>query len=348
MAFDPLNYIRSNDKVFDFVQAVSRNTESDRLEVWETFARTNRENVKRCGWSSTEFFGKGEGRAAVIIGASPALANQIDQLRELQNDSDFVLIGISAGIRYLLENGIKPEYTFISDSSEKMLKWFEGIEDTSGMTLCADITANPDAVALWESKGGNIKYHAVYSAIKSLDRKIRKWYRPVNGTGDLLNSLSSQYNSAVQFAFLVLCSQVLIFVGNELSFPSKDGNKDRYYVDRTDEKDHWIRRPHKDIYGNTVYTTFMFYQMKLVLEDFLGMISGAGWFFNATEAGIFGVTKNGRVPWIRQFTLPMALAQARHILRTGQPITERKLIEPANIITMPKAPFIQTQGVHNG
>lgn len=341
---NPLSYIRSNQTVHDFVQAISRNTEEDRLEVWEKHARFNRDNVKRCGWSSTEEFGKGEGKASVIIGAGPSLANHIDQLRKLQDDRDFVLIGISAGIRYLLSNGIKPRYCFISDSGPKMVQWFEGIEDTSGIILCADITANPDAVALWEEKGGTVKYHAVYSAIKSLDRKMRKWYRPVNGTGDFLNSLSSQYNSAVQFAFLVLCSNTLIFVGNEMSFPSDNADKDTYYVDRKDEKDHWIRRPHPDIYGNKVYTTFMFLQMKLVLEDFLGMISGAGFFFNATEAGIFGVTKNGPVPWIRQFRLPMALAQARHIIRTGHPITENRLIyEPTNIV-VPKAPF-QLQGV---
>ena len=348
MAFDPLNYIGSNETVHNFVHAISRNTEDDRLEIWDKHARFNRENVKRCGWSCTEEFEKGQGKAAVIIGASPALSKQLDQLRELQHDRDFVLIGISAGIRYLLQNGIKPEYTFIADSSDKMLKWFEGIDDTTGMTLCADITANPAAVKMLEDKGGTVKYHAVYSAIKSLDKKIAKWYRPLNGTGDFLPSLSSQYNSAVAFAFQVLCSQVLVFVGNELSFPSGDGNKDRYYVDRTDEKDHWIRRPHIDIYGNTVYTTFMFYQMKLVLEDYLGMISGAGFFLNATEAGIFGVTKDGPVPWIRQFTLPMALAQARHILRTGHPIANRRLIyEPDNdLIAVPSAaPFILTKGV---
>jgi hypothetical protein len=328
MSFDPLKYIESNPVVDTFVRAISNNTEIDRKEVWEAHARTNRVNVRRDGWSCVDFFEKGKGKAAIIIGASPALAKQLDQLRKLQKDKDIVLIGISAGIRYLLQQGIRPEYTFISDSSDKMLQWFEGIEDTSGMYLCADITANPKAVDLWREKGGMVKYHAVFSAIKSLDRKIEKWYRPLNGSGYFLPSLSSQYNSAVTFAFQVLNSEILIFVGNELSFPSADGKKDRYYVDRTDEKDFWIRKPHIDIYGNVVYTTFMFYQMKVVLEDYLGRISGAGHFFNATEAGIFGVTKNGPVPWIRQFTLKMAVKQARHILFFGTPLTDELIQQP--------------------
>lgn len=327
MAYNPLNYIGSNEIVTKFVMAVSANTETDRKEVWTKHARENRVNVKRCGWSCDDYFEKGKGKASIIIGASPYLKNQIEQLKELQKDKDFVLVGISAGIRYLIQNGIRPDYTFISDSGNKMIEWFEGIEDTTGMILCADITANLEAVKMWESKGGIVKYHAVYSAIKDLDRKIAKWYRPLNGVGEFLPSLSSQYNTATAWAFQVLCSPVLIFVGNELSFPSGDGYKDKYYVDRTDEKDHWIRKPTEDIHGNVVYTTFMFYQMKMVLEDYLGKVSGAGFFFNATEAGIFGVNRGESVPWIRQFTLKNAVKQAKHILFFGEPLKENVLIE---------------------
>lgn len=326
MAYNPLNYIGASEAVTSFVKAVSNNTEADRKEVWTNNARENRANVKRCGWSGKDYFEKGKGKAAIIIGASPALSKQLDQLRELQKDKDFVLVGISAGIRYLIQNGIRPDYTFISDSGEKMIQWFDGIEDTTGMILCADITANIKAVKMWEEKGGTVKYHAVFSAIKSLDRKIEKWYRPLNGVGEFLPSLSSQYNTAVSWAFQVLNSEVLIFVGNELSFPSADGVKDKYYVDRADEKDFWIRKPTTDIYGNVVYTTFMFYQMKVVLEDYLGKVSGAGHFFNATEAGIFGVNRGEPVPWIRQFTLKNAVKQAKHILFFGEPLQENVLI----------------------
>lgn len=321
MGFSRTDYIDSQKTVQKFVKKVSENTETDRKKIWTQHARYNIVNVKKHGWSCTEFFGKGRGKTAIIIGASPAISTQLDKLRELQHDSDIVLVGISAGIRYLLQNGIRPDYTFISDSSDKMTQWFDGIEDTTGLTLCADITANPKAVQMWLDKGGNVKYHAVYSAIEKLDSKIEKWYDPVNGEGYFLPSLSSQYNTAVAWAFQVLASEVLIFVGNELSFPSDNTEKDKYYPDRSDEKDTWIRRPHIDIHGQKVYTTFILYQMKLVLEDYLGKVSGAGWFFNATEAGIFGVTKDGPVPWIRQFKLDMALKQARSIIYRGHPIT---------------------------
>lgn len=328
MAFDPLNYIDEQPTIQKFVRKVSENTEADRKKVWTEHARYNIEKVKKHGWSCEAFFGKGRGKAAIIMGASPAISTQLDRLRELQHDSDIILIGISAGIRYLLQNGIKPAYTFISDSSDKMMQWFEGIDDTTGMMLCADITANPKAVQMWLDRGGDVKYHTVYSAIEKLDKKIERWFNPINGAGYFLPSLSSQYNTAVAWAFQVLASEILIFVGLELSFPSDNTEKDKYYVDRADEKDTWIRKPHPDIHGKKVWTTFMMYQMKLVLEDYLGKVSGAGWFFNATEAGIFGVTtKQGPLPWIRQFKLDMAIKQAKSLIYRGHPITT-SIIQP--------------------
>ncbi len=64
----------------------------------------------------------------------------------------------------------------------------------------------------------------------------------------------------------------------------------------------------------------MLMSLKLGLEDFLGKLSGKGWFLNCTEAGIFGVTKKGNIPWIHQLTLTNGIAQARSIMETGQPL----------------------------
>lgn len=321
MAFDRSNYVASDDQLNKFVMTVSDNTAKANLQAWTHNIRANRENVKRDGWACKDFFEKGKGKIAVVMGASPAIVGQLGRLRELQHDKDVVLVGISAGIRHLVSEGIRPPYVFISDCSDKMVDWFKGMDDTSGMTLIADVSANITAVDLWREKGGNVKYMAVLTANKALDRKTAKWYDPINGSGHFMSALSSQYNMAAAFSFQVLCSPVLIFVGNELSFPSDDPVKDKYYPDRTDEKDHWERRPVRDIYGKKVFTTFMFYQMKLALEDYLGKVCGAGWFFNATEAGIFGVTRGEPVPWIRQFTLKNAINQGKHILYYGRPLT---------------------------
>ena len=95
---------------------------------------------------------------------------------------------------------------------------------------------------------------------------------------------------------------------------------EKYYVDREDLKDGWEKHPQIDINGNKVYTNYMLMSLKFVLEDLLGKLSGAGWFFNCTEAGIFGVSKkHGNLPWIHQLKLKTGIAQARQIMRTGEP-----------------------------
>jgi hypothetical protein len=77
-----------------------------------------------------------------------------------------------------------------------------------------------------------------------------------------------------------------------------------------------------DIYGQKVHTTLTLLGVKYSLEGFLETIQGAGWFFNCTEAGIFGITKkfpDRHVPWIKQLTLKNGIAQSRQIMRTGEP-----------------------------
>jgi hypothetical protein len=63
----------------------------------------------------------------------------------------------------------------------------------------------------------------------------------------------------------------------------------------------------------------MLFSLKIALEDYLGKLPG--WYLNCTEAGIFGISaRYGNTPWIFQMTLKNGIAQARNIMRTGQPM----------------------------
>jgi len=144
--------------------------------------------------------------------------------------------------------------------------------------------------------------------------------------------LMGQFNIMAAFTFLVLGTKIILFAGSEMSFQE---DKSTYYVDRPDPRDKDRRRPHGDIYGNIVYTTTGLMALKLSLEFFLGMIHKAGWFFNCTEAGILGITKrypDKHVPWIKQLTLKNGIAQARHIMRTGEPLYA---FQPGSIVSEP-------------
>lgn len=330
-----LDYIGKNKDWGDFCKFVSDNTGQHYVDTWLENISKNKKLCDKRGWATVALQGKHQGQTAVMLGASPAIEKQFDILRNLQYDPDFVLIGITSGLANLLKNGIKPRYVMIADASPRIKRFWKSMDmsQTKGMTLIANICTNPALLDMWQ---GDIKFVAIWTTIEKIDRKIQKKYQPVNGCGNMFPALTSQYNFGTAFAYGVLECPIVIFVGNELSFPSNDCEKDRYYPDRKDKKDNWNRKPHPDIYGKTVYTTYMFMALKLSLEDFLGKLSGAGVFLNCTEAGIFGVSaKYKNLPWVYQLKLKNGIAQARHIMRYGKPMYEESLVAiPEKRITL--------------
>lgn len=322
------DYIGHDKKREDFIKSISENTGIRNVDRWFENLNENHKNYKEHGWAAQALQGKHQGKTAVMLGASPAVTKQFDLLKNLQHDPDFVMVGITSGLENLLKNDIKPKYVMVADASPRLKRFWENIDmaQTKDITLIANICANPEIIKLWK---GDVKFVALWTNIEKLDKKIQKKYQPTNGTGDMFPSLSSQYNFGTAFSYLVLECPIIIFVGNELSFPSDDSEKDTYYPDRKDHKDKWKRGTHIDIYGKTVYTIYMFLALKYALEDFLAKVSGAGIFFNCTEAGIFGVNKNGNLPWIYQLKLKSGIAQARHIMYYGTPLyKESPIVKP--------------------
>jgi hypothetical protein len=309
------DFLGKNQDWLDFVKGMSDRTGNAYGPSWEKNARDNRSLFKECGWI-TEAQDSYEGKTAVLCGASQAIKKQFDQLKNIMNDPQFVFIGLTSGIKMLIENGIYPKYCMMMDGDIKQERFWKDMDmgATERITLIASLNVPNELLKRWK---GPIRFLAVSCEYKDLERKMKKWYYPVNGCNHLFHALMSQYNMAAAISYLVFGTRIIIFVGNELSFPTADTP---YYADRKDEKDAWNRGKQIDIYGNVVYTNYMLFSLKVVLEDYLGKLPG--WFFNCTEAGIFGVSKRypEGVPWIQQLKLSSGIAQAKSIMKTGKPI----------------------------
>lgn len=329
-----MSYASKNPDWMEFTEWISSNTGGKNLSVWIENARINKKLFKKTGkaWATVDLQDLHLGKTVVMIGASPALSKQLDILRDLQHDSDFVLFGISCNLKYLLDNGIKPNYVVTVDGH-----WSQGdfwkdldMEKTKDITLITNVFSYPDMLKTWE---GPLKWLYLATDNKSFDRKLKKWFLPVNGIGHGFPSVMSQYNIGTMLSVLVLGCRIVLFIGNELSYATKDT---RYYIDRTDEKDFDKKQPAMDLYGNVVYTSYQLWALKTASEYFIDQMKSAAWWFNCTEAGIFGVSKrNGNEGHIWQLTFKNGIAQARHIMRTGEPFYSSS---PGSIVTVPSMP----------
>ena len=308
------DYLGANKDWLKFVENMSRKSGDAHGDKWIVNARDNRGLVKECGWI-TEEQDSYAGKTAVICGASQAIKGQFGQFGGILNDPDFVFIGVTSGLKMLADNGIAPKYCMMMDADGAQERFWQGLDldRVKDTTLIASICAPPELLKRWK---GPIKFLAVSAEYKNAEKKFKKWFDPINGCGLFFHAIFSQYNTAAAIAYLVFGMRILIFVGNELSFPKEDTP---YYADRKDEKDGWKRGKHPDIYGNVVYTNYMLFSLKLALEDYLGKLPG--WFFNCTEAGIFGVNaRYGTVPWVLNMKLGVGINQAKSIMKTGSPI----------------------------
>ncbi len=315
-------YLTDNKDILDFINSSSDLTGNRLMPMWMDNLRVNRETFKESdGWATEVLQGKEKGKTAILCGSSPAIKNQVETLKEIQNDNRFVIFGLTSNLEFLLNNGIYPKYVMTMDGHPTQGEFFETIDmnKTKNISMIANCYAYPSMLKKWE---GPLYFLALGTGDKKFDKKHRKWFGSLNGTGDVFHSIFAAYNVMAAAAFLIFECPILIFIGNELSFKDEES---KYYVDREDPRDKDTRFAHGDIYGNKVYTTTSLVAVKYALEGYLELLSGAGWFFNCTEDGIFGITKkfpDRHIPWIYQLTLKNGIAQARQIMRTGKPFYE--------------------------
>jgi hypothetical protein len=324
-------YFKRKPDFEQFIDHVSKNTGEMFTSAWVKNVKKNHELFKKTGWACPKLQDKESHKTAVIMGSSPAIANQVEILRELQHDPDFALCGVSSNLEFLLNNGITPKYCIVVDADPSTGKDWDNInmEETRSITLIAATVCYPDMLLKWQ---GDLYFIALATADKKTRKMHKNLYKNPNGNGQDFPTLMGQFNIMTAFAFMVLDCRIIMFVGNELSY--KDENA-TYYANRTDPRDKDKQGVQGDVYGNLVHTSTNLMALKLSLERFLEMIKGAGWFLNCTEAGIFGISKaypNLHIPWIHQLTLPAGIMQARCIMTVGEPYLK---VEHGSVVNMP-------------
>jgi hypothetical protein len=273
----------------EFCLRLSDDTTDKLAPLWWDNIKANAPLIRRKGSAYDRYRGQGQGKACIIIGASPALNDNWQSLEYVQDDPGFILIATSSSLKFLLSKGIKPKFVFIADGNSDCAPKIDVQDKAQGITLIATTLVHPKSLKVWK---GNVRFVRCTTG----DGRDKEHIR-LTHIKDEFPGGGTQFNAAVLFAYMTLQSTILIFVGNELSWG------EQYYVDRPDVKDKGFEKfSWVNIHGEVSSTNLSFIQSKLWLEQALGNWKGV--FINATEAGILGSSKRyGRLPYILQMKL---------------------------------------------
>lgn len=242
-------------------------------ELWVKNYLENKSRIIR--FPVTRF---GHGKVAILIGASPAVKNQLGILREL--DDNYVLICTPTTLKLLLDHEVYPDFVFAVEGRHH---WISDLEcDTRDLTLIASPFLFPGALRKWQ---GPVYFNILRGGKKYNELITADWEVTETGGG---NSVSTSMIWALKY----LGCRRFVFIGMSFCYY---GNGNNYYYDgrpqQVENLKRWEFWKAMDIYGKNVYTTptFMMYKMWLESAMKAAVENTQVEFVNCTEDGILGV-----------------------------------------------------------
>jgi hypothetical protein len=265
------------------------------------------------------------GMTAYVVGAGPSLRKNVAELKKVGKLG--LVICVDAAFRYMMAQGVVPDYCVTLDADSRMLSMVEGA-DTSKTTLVAQASASPNLVAAW--KGPRYFLRATGGS-KELDDKLHAAHRVVRAkktlvAGEILNPIEDVevefpgLNDALacggnvttyahSFALSLLRAVRVVFVGCDYSWVSDDdfyaGGEHRVMSEERMDGEKILS--HITLGGGECSTNFTLFHLKTWHEELAA--AHMGHCVNATEGGILGIDKDGnsKSGW-KHITLAEAVA----------------------------------------
>ena len=233
------------------------------------------------------------GKAVIFVGASPILNDTWHFLKQI--DDRFIVVASNSSAKFLIENGIDPDYILMIDGQKG--QWSLDISNINPKTaMIASPFCEPTTLQNWKNAIYVLPYEVKDS--KYIDI-IRKTYgEPIPAGGNSINC---------GVAFFVSCTnaRIYLFMGNELSF------KKSYYNDRGSSNDASMYFFSKNSKGETVRTLIPLYEYKVWLENLMWeLYRESYWFCNCSE-GILGVDDGEQMQCVAQMPADEAIEQVK-------------------------------------
>ncbi|HHV96232.1 MAG TPA: motility associated factor glycosyltransferase family protein [Clostridiaceae bacterium] len=217
-----------------------------------------------------------KGKTAVIVSAGPSLNKNMHLIEKLKEKA--IIFAVGSAIKILDSNGIIPHFRVAIDASPGEKKIFDNINTRTSPLIFSNTLFYE---ILPEYAGDKFRF------ILETEYIGKYIYKKMNIPFKGFLSGASVANGTLNFLCDIGCSRI-IFMGQDLSY-TEEGlyAKGRYNTEK-DNKEQIEKRKYtivENIYGEKVYTTDSFLQMKYTLEDTIQRYPSIE-FINATEGGL--------------------------------------------------------------
>jgi len=211
-------------------------------------------------------------RAVVVVGASPCLVKDIEELKKL-DPKRFCIIAVNSALKVLLKNKIKPDFVIAMDGNPRSIVGDLDC-DNEDLTLLCSNNVCPDIFDVWKGKTIWIPYYSVH---KELRRKIR------NRLGKSIPFGGNTFSSVMSIAYMVFGAKIFVLVGSELCYD------EQYYAHK---KSKWeeadaTHLPVIDVKGRNRYTNLPLFQYKMWIERMMTELNEECYFYD-TSFGLLG------------------------------------------------------------
>jgi SAM-dependent methyltransferase len=280
------NYWDQNPVLYDYMKFWAKWGKKNTTlgELWLENTKANRETIKDLG--SVWDIPKEDGKAVIIVGASPSLNEDVKKLKDLPDC--YVVLAVNSALKMLLSHNVRPNYVIAVDGGPGVPLHLDVGDDSENLCLLASNSCSPQVFEKWKGEIRIIPYLALN------DKELKRWVQKTFGKETPCGG--NAFNSAVGVATYVMKSSVLVFMANELSWKG-----DNYYADKPSFNDGSLVFRHGDVRGRPTYTNTVLQQYKIWLEAFCEQNNHL--LFYNVSAGILGVSQySGRVKAIKQYT----------------------------------------------
>jgi len=208
-----LKAIGENHPLFHILEVIKINQIS--YKMYETKMLENfNENLKL---NNPTFSSKEKNGTACLVAAGPSLDETVDWLKEIENFVDIYVVG--AALKKLVEYGINPDATVISDASDEIIKQFKDVNYNG--TLYYLSTANNKCVQLHPGE----KYILFQQGYKFAEDESKRRNLPTIETGGSVATTTFSLLEQMGYQTIILFGQDLGFLNTGTHSQNSTSNK---------------------------------------------------------------------------------------------------------------------------